>query len=216
MSLNVKNEEACRLAAELARLTGETKIGAITVALRERLDREQRRSRVDSLASELHEIGQRCAKLLKPGPSAVEHGDFLHDERGDDATLLARARTVAGDSLKAVLLHGSWVRGAATATSDVDALIVADRHLRLNRDLYRTWDAEPIAWQGRRVDAHFVHLPEEETFSGLWAEAAIDGQVLFDRDGSVSNHLLRVRRAIAEGRLMRRVAHGQPYWTEAS
>lgn len=35
MSLNIKNEETCRLAADLARLTGETKTGAITVALRE-------------------------------------------------------------------------------------------------------------------------------------------------------------------------------------
>ena len=37
MSLNIKNEETCRLADELARLTGETMTGAITVALRERL-----------------------------------------------------------------------------------------------------------------------------------------------------------------------------------
>ena len=42
MSLNIKNEETCRLADELARLTGETKTGAITVALRERLEREKR------------------------------------------------------------------------------------------------------------------------------------------------------------------------------
>ena len=42
MSLNIKNEETCRLAAELARLTGETMTGAMTVALRERLEREQR------------------------------------------------------------------------------------------------------------------------------------------------------------------------------
>ena len=36
MSLNIKNEETCRLAGELAHLTGETMTGAITVALRER------------------------------------------------------------------------------------------------------------------------------------------------------------------------------------
>ena len=82
MSLNIKNEETCRLAAELARLTGETKTGASTVALRERLDREQRQNRAEALARELHAIGQRCARLLKPGPSAVEHGDLLYDERG--------------------------------------------------------------------------------------------------------------------------------------
>lgn len=135
---------------------------------------------------------------------------------GDAAKLLARAASVAGDSLKAVLLHGSWARGEATAASDVDALIVVDRSLQLDRALYRLWDAESITWQGHSVDAHFVHVPEEETLSGLWAEAAIDGQVHFDRDGSVSEHLHRVRRAIAEGRLLRRVANGQPYWTEAA
>ncbi|MYH26468.1 MAG: toxin-antitoxin system HicB family antitoxin [Holophagales bacterium] len=135
---------------------------------------------------------------------------------GGAVTLLSRASSVAGNSLKAVLLHGSWARGEATAASDVDALVVVDRSVELDRALYRLWDAEPIAWHGRPIDAHFVHLPEEETFSGLWAEAAIDGQVLFDRDGSVSEHLHRVRRAIAEGRLVRRVAQGQPYWTEAT
>ena len=42
MSLNVKNEETCQLARELAELTGETMTGAITVALRQRLEREKR------------------------------------------------------------------------------------------------------------------------------------------------------------------------------
>ncbi len=75
MSLNIKNEETCRLARELAELTGETMTGAITVALRERLEREKR-------VKELHAIGQHCASLLSDGPSAVEHGDFLYDEHG--------------------------------------------------------------------------------------------------------------------------------------
>ena len=82
MSLNLKNEETCRLAGELARLTGETMTGAITVALSERLEREKHRRNADVLARELHAIGQRCASLLGPGPSAVEHGDLLYDDRG--------------------------------------------------------------------------------------------------------------------------------------
>ncbi len=82
MGLNIKNDETCRLAGELARLTGETMTGAITVALRERLELEKRRRGADALARELHAIGQRTAKLLAPGPSAVEHGDLLYDERG--------------------------------------------------------------------------------------------------------------------------------------
>ena len=82
MSLNIKNEETCRLAAELAELTGETKTGAITAALRERLERERRARDKEARVEELLAIGKRCAELMGPGPSAVEHGDFLYDEHG--------------------------------------------------------------------------------------------------------------------------------------
>ena len=82
MSLNIKNKETCRLARELANLTGETMTGAITVALEERLERETHERSVEDRVKELRAIGQRCARLLRDGPSAVEHGDFLYDERG--------------------------------------------------------------------------------------------------------------------------------------
>ena len=82
MELNIKNEETYLLARDVARLTGETVTGAITVGLQERLEREQHRRSADALAHELHVIGQRCAGLLGPGPSAVEHGDLLYGERG--------------------------------------------------------------------------------------------------------------------------------------
>ena len=78
MSLNIKNEETCRLAGELARLTGETMTGA----LRDRLEREQRRRDVDVRVEKLLAIGEHCAKKLDPGPSAADHGDLLYDERG--------------------------------------------------------------------------------------------------------------------------------------
>ena len=82
MGLNIKNEETCKLAADLARLTGETMTGAITVALQERLEREKRLRNADVRAQKLRAIAECCAKLLDPGPSAVEHGDMLYDERG--------------------------------------------------------------------------------------------------------------------------------------
>ena len=82
MGLNIKNNETYRLAGELARLTGETMTGAITVALRERLMREKRRRSAEARSRELRAIAERCAKLMGPGPSAVEHGDMLYDERG--------------------------------------------------------------------------------------------------------------------------------------
>ncbi|MCY3954996.1 MAG: type II toxin-antitoxin system VapB family antitoxin [Nitrospira sp.] len=82
MSLNIKNDETCRLANELARLTGETMTGAITVALRERLEREKRERSAEALVREMRAIAERCAKLMGPGPSAVEIGEMLYDEQG--------------------------------------------------------------------------------------------------------------------------------------
>ena len=82
MSLNIKNEEAHRLASELARLTGETMTGAVTVALRERLERERRERSVEGRILRLRAIRKRCRSLLKDGPSAVEHGNFLYPENG--------------------------------------------------------------------------------------------------------------------------------------
>ena len=82
MSINIKNEETCRLAGDLAQLTGETMTGAITVALRERLARERSERSAEARAQRLLAIGKRCAAMLRDGPFAVEHGELLYDERG--------------------------------------------------------------------------------------------------------------------------------------
>ena len=81
MSLNIKNEETCRLAEELAALTKENKTQAITIALRERLDREKRRreERVEAIMA----FGERAAALMGPGPSAKEIRDSLYGEFGE-------------------------------------------------------------------------------------------------------------------------------------
>jgi len=128
-----------------------------------------------------------------------------------------RAAKLVGERLIGVAAFGSWARGEAGDRSDLDALVVVDRRVPLTRELYRTWDEGPITWGGRPVEPHFVHLPEpEETASGLWAEVALDGVVLFERGLRLSTRLARVRRDIAAGRLVRRVVHGQPYWTEVA
>lgn len=134
----------------------------------------------------------------------------------DAMAVVKRAREVAGVALQAVVLHGSWVRGEATPSSDVDALIVVDSRFALTRALYRAWDERPVTWRARRVDPHFAHPPVEGEFSGLWAELAVDGIVVFEQDWKLSGHLARIRRTIAGGRLVRRVVHGQPYWTDGA
>ena len=79
MSLTIDNEETCQLANELAQLTGETMPEAIAAALRERLERERN---IQERLKKMRAISERCASMLGPGPSAVEHGDFLYDEHG--------------------------------------------------------------------------------------------------------------------------------------
>jgi len=81
MSCNVKNQEAHRLAEELAKLTGESMTTAVTVALRERLNRI-RQERRGGLAERLLAIGRDCAAHLKEPFRSADHGDLLYDERG--------------------------------------------------------------------------------------------------------------------------------------
>ena len=82
MGLNIKNETTCALARELADLTGETMTGAITAALSERLERQKKQRDVEARIDAMMAIGERCARLMGPGPSSTEIGDFLYDERG--------------------------------------------------------------------------------------------------------------------------------------
>ena len=81
MGLNIKSEEAHRLAQELAALTGETMTAAVTEAVRERLARVQRENG-RGLAERLLAIGRDCAAHLKEPFRSVDHGELLYDERG--------------------------------------------------------------------------------------------------------------------------------------
>ncbi len=130
---------------------------------------------------------------------------------------LVRAADLFGRGLLGVVVFGSWARGELREDSDIDLLVVLDGALDLTRELYRAWDESPVDWQGHPVEPHFVHLPpRDETASGLWAEAAMEGYVLFAATPELVAGLARVRRDIAEGRIVRRVAHGQPYWVRAA
>lgn len=155
-------------------------------------------------------LNEYCVRVLAtPGAGIVGHADA--------ARAVTKAAGLFGSDLLAVLVYGSWARRELTTESDVDLLVVLGDRVELTRDLYRRWDIEPLDWSGRRVDAHFAHLPPAGASpTGMWAEIAIDGITLFERGVRLTEHLIRVRRDIAAGRLVRRVVHGQPYWTEVA
>lgn len=154
-------------------------------------------------------LNEYCVRRLAAGGTGLGVDEHA-------AALVSCAAALAGPRLVAVIVYGSWARGEAGPASDVDALVVVERRLALTRALYRRWDEQPVAWADRPVDPHFVHPPGARVSGGLWGEVALDGVVLFERGLVVSAHLARVRRAIADGQLVRRMAHGQPYWTQAA
>jgi antitoxin VapB len=78
--LNIKSEDGYRLATELSVLTGESLTTAVTEALRERLDREQRlrdrAARLTRLTALAGEIRSSLRRLPGGGHS------YLYDEGG--------------------------------------------------------------------------------------------------------------------------------------
>ena len=81
MSMNIKSEETHKLARELAAATGESVTAAVTVALRERLERVRAANR-GNLEQRLLAIGRDCARRLKEPYRSADHADLLYDEMG--------------------------------------------------------------------------------------------------------------------------------------
>jgi antitoxin VapB len=82
MSLNIKNAETYRLIRELAELTGESMTGAVTEAVRERLDRLRRTEDGLGMAERIHAIAADMRARLPDDFFDVEHGALLYDEDG--------------------------------------------------------------------------------------------------------------------------------------
>ena len=78
-TLNIKDPEAHRVAAAIARETGETMTHVVTEALRERFERLRSHRRKASV-EELHAIANRVAARVKR--SYMDHAELLYDERG--------------------------------------------------------------------------------------------------------------------------------------
>jgi antitoxin VapB len=81
MSLNIKDEEAHRLARELASLTGESMTAAVSEAIRERLERVRGNSN-EGMAERVMKIAKECGPLWKEPYRSIDHGDLLYDEKG--------------------------------------------------------------------------------------------------------------------------------------
>jgi antitoxin VapB len=81
MSLNIKNPETHKLAAELAQRTGVSMTEAVTEALREKLAALQAEASKEARLAAIMEIADRCAPLLA-GVSSADIDALYDDETG--------------------------------------------------------------------------------------------------------------------------------------
>lgn len=81
MALNIKNRETYKLVEELARRTGENMTEAVTIAVRERLDRVAH-AQGGQRAERLRRIAKDCAARWKEPFKSMDHGELLYDENG--------------------------------------------------------------------------------------------------------------------------------------
>jgi antitoxin VapB len=81
MGLNIKNEETYRLTQELSRLTGESLTTAVTMAVKERLERVKR-APTSTRYERLMAISKDAASRFKEPWLSVDHGELLYGEDG--------------------------------------------------------------------------------------------------------------------------------------
>ncbi len=122
-------------------------------------------------------------------------------------------RAGLGDDLVAVALFGSRARGEATPESDWDVLVIArnlpervmKRHALLKGLVPDTW-YDNLSILGRTPQEFESHLP------ALYLEIALDGIVLFDTDGYLTQRLAKLRAAIERLGLERQMEGGETRW----
>jgi predicted nucleotidyltransferase len=99
-------------------------------------------------------------------------------------------REIYGSRLKRLILFGSWARGNARPSSDVDLLVVLEGPVTSIEEAKRTSQIATNAAAYRDTALSFVHMSEEEFSRGrsplVWSvrEEGIDLSKLFAESGS--------------------------------
>jgi len=77
--LNIKSDDAYRLASRLAELTGESLTTAVTEALRERLEREQHKQDIEETVARMLAAGREIRAHMK-GPVSSDLSDLYGED----------------------------------------------------------------------------------------------------------------------------------------
>lgn len=109
-----------------------------------------------------------------------------------------------GNNLVAIVLFGSRARGEATEASDWDLFVLArelpssplQRHAQLTTLL-------PVKWRGQAAILARTPTEFESHLSSLMLDIALDGVVLYDPEGYVTQRLAALKRLITNRGLYR-------------
>jgi antitoxin VapB len=80
MTLSLKNDETEQLVRKLAEMTDESMTTAVTVAVKERIERLEKSDKRKGRLEWLINLSNYTAPLLKDLPPSTEIGDLLYDK----------------------------------------------------------------------------------------------------------------------------------------
>jgi len=118
-------------------------------------------------------------------------------------------KAALGERLVSVVLFGYRARGEGSGDSDWDMLVIAEGLAKSYWERHRVF-YQALSNVGGTVSA-VAKTPKEFSsyLAPLYLDVALDGQILFDRNGYVSGKLGELRRIITQAGLYReRTASG--------
>lgn len=128
-------------------------------------------------------------------------------------TILAALQDALADDLVAAALFGSWARGDATETSDMDMLVIAEH---LPDSLWeRQMRLRGIVSAARSRIPSLIALTQQEFeshFPSYYLDLALDAYLLYDPSRYLAKRLDRAREVMDEAGLYRTGRRNQFFW----